>query len=124
EIVFHAPLGHQIFRNFHLFHLTAAVLHAPDVFVGEIVKQRAAIAENSQTIIGRAGMDAAELEHAFGAVFENAKHIEHVGNDHLIPAPLGGENFPAGEHPNDITEPALHHFDVDPKGEHVQSTDL
>src|SRR5207248_2938192 len=94
------------------------------MFVGEIVKQRPAVAENSEPIVRRAGVNTAELEHAFGAVVKNANHIEHVGNDDLITAPLNVENFSAREHSGDVAEPALHYFHVNPEGEHVESADL
>src|SRR6266487_4267850 len=69
-------------------------------------------------------MDAAELEHAFGAIFENTEHIKHVRNDHVIAAPLRVQNFSTREHAGDIAEPALQHFHVNSEREHVQSADL
>src|SRR5437660_10663447 len=69
-------------------------------------------------------MDAAELEHAFGAVLENTKHVEHVWNDDVIAAPFGVQDFSAREHPRNVAEPALQHFDVNSEGEHVQPADL
>src|SRR6516225_5958799 len=92
--------------------------------VGKIVKQRAAVAENSQPIVRRASMDAAELEHAFSPVFENAKHVEHVRNDNVVTAPIGVQNFSAREHAGEVAEPTLHHFHVNSQREDVEPTDL
>src|SRR5438128_10993776 len=69
-------------------------------------------------------MDAAKFEHAFGAVLKNTKHVEHVGNDHMIAASLGVQNFSTREDAGDVAEPPLQHFHVNSEREHVESADL
>src|SRR5438067_13302892 len=69
-------------------------------------------------------MDAAEFEHAFGTVLKHTKHVEQVGNDYMIAAPLGVQNFSAREDAGDVAEPPLQHFHVNAECEHVESADF
>ena len=83
-----------------------------------------AAAVNFHPVARRQRIDPAELEHAFGPVFESAKDSEQIGNDDFVALTNWLNDFAARENAIDVSEPALQHFDVNPKRENVEPADF
>ena len=125
EVVFDVPAAFEL--GSYLDRMQGAVAVAPGVDgdVGaEIVGHGAGFAVNFEAVAGREGVDAAELEDAFGAVLELAQDGEQIGHDDVVPLPAGVQDFAAGKDAGDVAEPALEDFDVDAERERVQAADL
>ena len=124
EVVFDVPAALQLRR--HLHHVQVAVADAAGLqgLGPEVVGHRARFAVNFETIVGRERVDAAELEHAFGAVLEFAQDREQIRDDDVVTLPAAVQDFPARINAGDVAEPALEDFDVDAQGENIQAADL
>src|SRR2546429_7491587 len=81
KIFFDAPFAFQLRCEIDNVQSAIAKLACLDNVGTKIVSKGAGVAVNFQTVAGSQRIDAAELEDAFGAIFELAKDCEQIGND-------------------------------------------
>src|SRR6266404_5654344 len=100
------------------------MLAGPDDIGRKIVGERSAVAVNLNPVRWSAGVDPAEFEHALGAALKGAEHIEQIGNDHYVTAPLRVQDLAARKNASDVAEPSLQHLHINTEREHVEPADL
>src|SRR4029453_5516724 len=84
KILFDAPFAFQLRRKIDNMQSAIPNLTRLDNVGTKIVSKGAGVAVNFQTITGSQRIDAAELEDAFGAIFELTKDCAQTGNDIFV----------------------------------------